>query len=472
MNSLALEHSTLDIREALTANPIKLSDDLSEKHQIALQANNMSNAELVARLPKEDQDAFFNSLTAEQTELLLYDWSFWARPKQRIPEGAWYLWFIMSGRGFGKTRTGAETIIEWQRRGYGIFALIGQTTADVRDVMLHGESGLITVAPPYNRPRYIASKRQIEWPNGAKGFIYSGDEPDQLRGPQHHKGWVDEPGKFKYLEDCIDMFELGLRIGDNPQYIATGTPKPRPTIKKMVEDPSTYLTLGSSFENLSNLSSRFIERVIKKYDGTRIGEQELYGKLFSDVAGALWNHEVIQKHKVNARPTDFIRIVVAIDPSVTDNERSDEAGIITAGLTAEGHAYVFADDSRKCHPSIWSGLAVKRYKKEQADLVVAETNNGGDLVEMVLQTTGSKVNFKKVHAARGKRLRAEPISTLYDKGVVHHVGDFPELESEMCEWVPGEDSPNRLDALVWCLTELMLDDTDEPGEIVPIKRFL
>lgn len=445
-------------------------DELKAKHAIALSTENMSKAEILARLPKEEQDTFFDSLTSNEVELLLHDWSFWARPKQIIPKGDWFIWFILAGRGFGKTRTGAEAIIEWQRQGYGLFALVGQTTADVRDVMLNGDSGLITVSPPWNKPKYISSRRQVEWSNGARAMLYSGDEPDQLRGPQHHKGWVDEPAKFKYLDDLIDMLELGMRLGDRPQYIATGTPKPRKKIKEMVADPATHLTVGSSFENLSNLSNVFIKRIIKKYEGTRLGKQELYAELFKDVAGALWSHDVVDRHRVRVKPEDLVRVVVAIDPSVTENARSDEAGIVGAGINADGHAFVFSDDSKKCHPSVWSALAVNRYKKEQADLIVAETNNGGDLVEMVLQANGVKVNFKKVHAARGKRVRAEPIAALYEKGLVHHVGEFPELESELTEWVPGEESPNRLDALVWCLTELMLD-SDQPGEIVPRDRF-
>jgi phage terminase large subunit-like protein len=468
-----MTEAALDINSQLNLPLGNYGDDegLREKHQIALSVENMSKAEIMARLPQKDRNEFLSSLTPDEVELLLYDWSFWARPKQKIPVGNWFIWFILGGRGFGKTRTGAETIIEWQKQGYGLFALVGQTTADVRDVMLHGDSGLITCAPPWNKPKYISSRRQVEWNNGAKAILYSGDEPDQLRGPQHHKGWVDEPAKFKYLDELIDMLELGMRLGDKPQYVATGTPKPRKKLKEMLADEATHLTVGSSFENLSNLSEIFIKRVIKKYEKTRLGRQEIYAELFSDVAGALWSHDVIDRNRVSVKPEDLIRIVIAIDPSVTENARSDEAGIIGAGVNAEGHAFLFSDDSKKCHPSVWSSLAVNRYKKEQADLIVAETNNGGDLVEMVLQANGTKVNFKKVHAARGKRVRAEPIAALYEKGLVHHVGEFPELEAEYTEWVPGEESPNRLDAAVWCLTELMLD-SDQPGELIPMKRFL
>lgn len=448
-----------------------LDGRINEKHSVALDIENMSKAEILSKMAHEEREAFYKTLTPEESELLLYDWSFWGRPKQQIPPGDWFAWLIMGGRGFGKTRTGAETIREWQNQGFDRFALIGQTVADVRDVMLHGESGLITISPKHNKPVYIASRRQVEWPNGARAFLYSGDEPEQLRGPQHQKGWLDEIVKFKYLEECLDMFELGLRIGLNPQYLATTTPKSRPALKKMVADDATHLTTGSSFENLGNLSSRFIERVIKKYEGTRLGRQELYAELFTDVAGALWTYDLIERTRVRTVPEDLVRIAVALDPSTTNNNRSAEAGIITAGLSKDGHCYIMYDDSLKAHVSVWSGAAVRRYKDVQADIMIGEANNGGDLIEALIQTHGSGINYQKVHAARGKFTRAEPVAALHEKGVIHIVGELPELETELAEWVPGEDSPNRLDAMVWAVTALMLDE-DESGLIRPIGRFM
>lgn len=458
----------------MLANPgvnYKNDPELAKKHLAALDSKNMSNAEIVARLPIEEQNAFFDSLTPSEVELLLTDWSFWARPKQKLPPGDWFTWLIMAGRGFGKTRTGAETILEWQRQGYGIFALIGQTTADVRDVMLMGESGLITIAPKHNKPKYIASRRQVEWPNGAKAYLYSGDEPDQLRGPQHEKGWMDELVKYKYKKECLDMFELGMRLGDNPQYVSTTTPKPFKELKEMVKDNKTIVTTGSSFENLSNLAPAFIDRVIKKYEGTRLGRQELYAELFEDVAGALWSYDLIDKHRVRVMP-ELVRVVVAVDPAVTINDRSDEAGIVAAGLGEDGHAYVISDKSLKAHPNVWSAVAAKLYKDLMADIMVGEANNGGDLVELVIKTHGASINYAKVHAARGKHTRAEPIAALYEQGKVHHIGEFPEMETEMAEWVPGEESPNRMDALVWAVTELLVDDSNEPGEIKAVDRFM
>jgi len=445
-------------------------ENLRKKHNIALSRDNMSKAEIVARLPMDDQDAFLKSLSPAELDLLLTDWSFWGRPKQLVPIGDWFVWLIMAGRGFGKTRCGAEAIRGWQEQGYSRFALIGQNSADVRDVMLFGDSGLITISPKHNKPVHIASRRLIEWPNGAVAHLYSGDEPDQLRGPQHEKGWADEIAKYKYLDECLDMFELGLRLGNKPQYVATTTPKPKPALKKMIKDPSTIITTGSSFENLSNLAAVFVDRVIRKYEGTRLGRQELYAVLFEDVAGALWNHNVIDRNRVMVAP-DLIRIVVAIDPSTTCNARSDEAGIVVVGLGANGHVYVLRDSSMKAHPNIWAANAVHLYKEFMADLIVGEANNGGDLVEIVIRIYGPNVNYQKVHAARGKHTRAEPVAALYEKNVVHHVGEFTELETELVEWVPGEESPNRLDALVWGISALMFDD-DSPGELRAIDRFM
>ena len=448
--------------------------ELREKHNIALDERNMSQAELLARLSIDKQNDFFGSLTAEETELLLTDWKFWARPKQRLPEGNWGTWLIMAGRGFGKTRTGAETIRIWQENGFSNFALIGQTKADVRDVMLLGESGLISISPKHNKPVYIASRRVVEWPNGAKAHLYSADEPEQLRGPQHEKGWIDEPVKYSQLRELLDMYEFGLRIGSNPQSVVTTTPKPLVELKEMVNDPDTVITTGSSFENLSNLSERFIKRVIKRYEGTRLGRQELYAELFSDVVGALWTYDSIHRNRVREAP-DLVRVVTAIDPATTANKRSDETGIITAGLDAAGHIYVISDASLKAKADVWAATAVREYNANLSDLLIGEANNGGDLIEIVIGIYSKTVNYLKVHAARGKHTRAEPVAALYEKGLVHHVGSIialEKLETEMTEWVPGEESPNRMDALVWAISALVFDDTGEPGELKALERFM
>ena len=442
-----------------------------ELRKEALSAQTKSKAELFAALPKEEQDVFLSSLSKHEAEALNYDWDFWSRPKQRLPQWSWYCWLIMAGRGFGKTKTGAETIRQWKEVGYSDFALIGQTSADVRDVMLHGESGLITISPPWDKPKHIESKRIVVWPNGARAFLYSADKPDQLRGPQHQKGWLDEPVKFQKLRDLLDMFELGLRIGKNPQYVVTTTPKPLAELKELAADPLTHITTGSSYENITNLAPQYINRIIKKYEGTRIGRQELYAELFTDVAGALWNYELIDKYRVKSHP-DLIRIVVSLDPAVTSNERSDEVGIVVAGLGGDGHIYILEDASLKASPMIWSAVALNKYISYKADVIIGETNNGGDLVETVIGTHGHNANFKKLHASRGKYTRAEPVSALYDQGKVHHVGELPALETEMIEWVPGGPSPNRLDAMVWACTELLIDDGSAPGEIIPIDRFM
>lgn len=436
-----------------------------------LSSENLSKAEMFAALTQEERSNFISSLTKEEILQLEYSWDFWARPKQRIPSGDWYCWLICSGRGFGKTRTGAETIIKWKQQGYGLFGIVGQTKADVRDVMLLGPSGLITVSPPWDRPEYIASKRLVRWANGAVAHLYSGDEPEQLRGPQHEKGWMDELVKYRNLEELIDMWEFGLRLGDNPQYVATTTPKPTKVFKEIVADPRTIVTVGSSYENISNLSESFINRVIRKYENTRIGRQELYGELFTDVAGALWTYDTIDKNRVAVKDDHYIRIVVAVDPAVTSGEKADETGIVVAGMNVDGYVHVLEDASLRGSPEQWARKAVYMYNKWQADLMLGESNNGGDLVEFTVKTVASDVNFSKVHTHRGKYLRAEPVAALYEQGKVKHVKEFDLMETEMVQWVQGDPSPNRLDALVYGVTELAVDDRHSPGRVIPITKW-
>lgn len=406
--------------------------------------------------------------TKEEQERLEYLWRFWARPKQLPPPGDWFIWLLMSGRGFGKTRTGAEWIIHRAKHGpFYPIALVGQTKADVRDTMVElGESSILKVSPPWFTPEYESSKRRLTWPNGMVATIFSGDEPDQLRGPQHGSAWVDELAKFKYPQETWDNLELGLRLGDTPQAVVTTTPRPIPIVKALVADPAVHVTTGSSYENTTNLSARFIERVIQKYEGTRLGRQELHGDLLSDVPGALWSRDLLEQCRVRNAP-QLIRIVVAVDPPATHGENADEAGIIVAGIDEGNHSYILEDLSRQASPGDWGRIAVDAFDRWRADRIVAERNNGGDMVEHVVRTEArdahaagrrstAEISYRSVWASRGKYTRAEPVVAEYERRRVHHVGMFAELEDQMCSWVPGESSPDRMDALVWALTDLVL----------------
>lgn len=419
----------------------------------------------VATLSASQRQAIIDGLTDKQAEALLYDWPFWARPNQLAPEGEWFCWFIRAGRGFGKTRTGSEWVIDRAKNGpYHPIALVGQTKADVRDTMVElGESSILRCSPPWFYPKYEPSKRRLVWPNGMIAMIYSGDEPDQLRGPQHGSAWVDELAKFRYPKETWDNLELGLRLGDNPQVAVTTTPRPIPIIQALLKDPATVDVTGSSYDNFANLSPRFIERITARYEGTRLGRQELHGQILEDNPLALWKRQTIEDSRVHEFP-ELKRIVVGIDPQAKkdvrnrDEDEVSETGIVIAGISDNGHGYILDDVTLNGTPDEWGRAAVAAYNKHRADRIIAEVNNGGDMVEFTVKTVAPNVAFKQVRASKGKHTRAEPVAALYEQGKVHHVGMFAEMEDQMCQWVPGDASPDRLDALVWALTELMLED--------------
>lgn len=428
-------------------------------------------AETVARMPAAERRAWLGSLSPDEATALQYRWNFWARDKQLTPPGNWSVWLVKSGRGFGKTRVGAEWVRERVESGkYRRIAFIGETAADVRDTMIDGESGILNISPPSFRPKHEASKRRLTWPNGAYATLFSGDAPQQLRGPNHDTAWVDELAKFKYPELTWDNLEFGLRLGENPQSLVTTTPRPMPIIKKLMADPQTIITNGHTDENRGNLSARFMERVIRRYEGTRIGRQELAGEILDDNPLALWKRDQIEKLRHLGKVPDLSRIVVAIDPQVADPDATEdeqlllaETGIVVAGMTTAGtdpHYYVLDDVSISDSPNMWAGAAVDAYIKWMADRIVAETNQGGAMVEFTVRTVardrGISVPYEGVHASRGKYTRAEPVAALYEQKRVHHCGCFPVLEDQMCEWMPGSKSPDRMDALVWALSYLAL----------------
>jgi len=409
---------------------------------------------LIASLPASERERFLESLTENERKELLYAWWFWARPVQLPPEGDWRVWLYLGGRGAGKTRSGAEYVREQVESGQVRRpGLIAPTASDARDVMVEGDSGFLHICPPDNMPEYEPSKRRLTWPNGARATLYSADEPKRLRGPQHDLIWADEVAHWRYPETW-DMALLGLRIGADPRAIVTTTPKPVPLIKELKRDPNTVTTRSTTYENLPNLAPAFADEIIGRYEGTRLGRQELLAEILDDNPDALWSRSDIEESRVIKAP-DLVRIVVGVDPQARNEPTSAETGIVVAGRDAHGHGYILDDLSIKATPEKWAQRAVTGYYRHNADRIIGEINNGGDMVEFTIRTVDRNISYKGVHASRGKQIRAEPISSLYEQGKVHHVGMFPELEDQLCEWVPGDKSPDRLDALVWALTELM-----------------
>lgn len=409
---------------------------------------------------KESISSLSKANKAELSRLLdvhKYRWSLNAREHQKIPEGDWTVWMIMAGRGWGKTRTGAETIRAWKENN-PLIHLIARTAADARDIMVEGESGILSISPNDDRPLYEPSKRRITWSNGAKAIIYSAEEPDALRGPQCYKAWADETASWKYDSMTWDMLQMGLRLGEKPQVVVTTTPKPTKLIRELSSDDQTHLTRGTTYDNKDNLSRSFFDFVIKKYEGTTLGRQELNAELLEDVEGALWSMKNLEQNRVTKLP-ELVRIVIPIDPSATDKKDSDEAGIVPVGIDADGYAYVLEDLSGIMSPNDWAETAIKAYDRHQADRIIGEANNGGDMIGTIIKNIDPTVSYRKVWASRGKKARAEPIAALYEQGKVKHFGNLAELETEMTTWdaMEGSKSPNRIDSLVWGLTELMLN---------------
>jgi phage terminase large subunit-like protein len=413
----------------------------------------------------ELRELYFRALLTERERRLKeaerYVWEKAARPNQLTPPGAWRYWLILAGRGFGKTRTGAEQVRLWVKK-YPYVNLIGATTDDARDIMIEGESGILAICPKDERPKYLSHKRQLQWPNGAKSLIFTADEPERLRGKQHMKLWADEFCAWRYPESW-DQAKFGLRLGDNPQAIITTTPKPTKALKELSSDPHTVITRGNTYENKANLAPAFLDAIVRKYEGTRLGRQELGAEILDDNPGALWKRQTIEELRVAKAPA-LKRIVIAIDPAATKNPDSDETGITVEGLGFDDHGYLLADLSLRGRPEEWGRVAVNAYHDFKADRVVGEVNNGGDMVEHVIRSIDKNIPFKAVHASRGKIIRAEPISALYEQGRVHHVGCFPVLEDQMCEYdaKTAKFSPDRMDSAVWGFTELMTEQL--PGE--------
>lgn len=422
-----------------------------------------SLAESLSSLPDDDRATALAELDDDRAEALLYDWRFWGRPAQFAPPGGWLWWLILAGRGFGKTRAGAEFIRERVESGAARrIALVAPTSADARDTMVNGPSGIVAISPPWDRPTYEPSKRSLTWKNGAKALLFSAEEPERLRGPQFDTAWCDELGAWKYQRETWDQLQYGFRMGE-PQGCITTTPRPTKLMRELVDDVEVRVTRGSTYDNAGNLASAFLRTIRKKYEGTRLGRQELNAELLTDTPGALWT--LAQLDELRTRVIVAMkRIVVAVDPAVSTGDDACETGIVVVGLGENDLVYVLDDASGQYSPGEWAAKVKELYDRWQADRVIAEANNGGNLVEANLKTVDAALPVRLVHASRGKRTRAEPVASLYEQGRVRHLGAFPTLEDQMTTWdASGEAlSPDRLDALVWGVTALVIDTTPDP----------
>ena len=425
--------------------------------------------EILAHLPEEKRNEI---LAGFDPDNLLWDWSVWGRPEQQAPEGDWNIWAYIAGRGAGKTRTAAEWVREeakYTTTGQRRFALVARTAADVRDVIVEGESGIINVTPPSERPLYEPSKRRLTWPNGNTATCFTADEPDSLRGPQFTHAWGDEIAAWRQTPDAagmtaFDNLRVGTRLGANPKIMVTTTPKRVPLLYQLIAESEktgkVVITRGSTLDNSGNLSQAYIDAIVGVYEGTRLAAQELYGEMLSDVEGALWTQELIDRGREMQLPMGTPLRCIGVDPSVAENPR-DECGIVVVASTGERDLYkrnswVLEDASIHGSPEVWANKVVQMARKWGCP-VVAEVNQGGALVRNAINTIDPTVKVLEVHSKYGKALRAEPITLAYEQNRVHHVGYLGDLESQMCAWIPGEGkSPDRVDALVHALTALLI----------------
>lgn len=411
-------------------------------------------------------------MTAELIDFHRDSWAFKARDDQWPPVAAasglpWTMWLVMGGRGAGKTRTGAEWVRglalgadEFALKPVGRIALIAETAADARDVMVEGVSGILSVHAPHEKPEWQPSRRRLEWRNGAVAQVFSAEDPESLRGPQFECAWLDEFAKWRYPEETFDMLQFGLRLGDHPRQLITTTPRAIPMLRKFMDDPGTVISHAATIRNAAHLAPGFLERIVARYAGTRLGRQEIDGQMIEERADALWSRAMLEANRCAKAPA-LKRIVVAIDPPASSSHRANNCGLIAAGIDEAGIVHILADATLvSARPQKWARAAIALYRKYEADQLVAEVNQGGEMVEAVIREADPDVPVTMVRATRGKYLRAAPVAQLYDQGRVRHAGGFPELEDEMCSFgpdgLPGSRSPDRLDALVWAVTALAL----------------
>ena len=433
------------------------------------------NANLLRSLPAEKATAWLNSLTPKEAIANKYDWDFWARDNQLEPVGDdWFCWLLLAGRGFGKTRSGAEWVLK-KKETVSRIALIAPTAGDARDVMVEGESGILACSPPWDLPEYEPSKRRVTWKNGSIATLFSAEEPERLRGPQHGAAWMDELCAWKYQQETYDMALFGLRLGDKPKLCVTTTPKPQDLIRTIVADPTTAISSGSTYENLENLASTFSDTILKKYEGTQLGRQELNAEILESLENALFRQEWFDATRVSQEDYTYDRIVIGVDPT----GGGDECGIVVNGTIGD-YIFCIEDGTIAGSPEQWAGKTIDLYDKYSADLVVAERNFGGDMVVHTVRREAEirflqgrrkskRIHVRDVHSNKGKVVRAEPFVGSYEKGYIRHVGEKVQLEREMSRFTRDWDrvrdgSPNRLDAHVFSLKEL-----DTPSE-APIAK--
>jgi phage terminase large subunit-like protein len=417
----------------------------------------LSPAQLLASLSEQERQEWLAKLNTEQLARLRYNWKFWARPAQLEPEGDWRTWLALAGRGFGKTEIGAQWIRQRVNEGAKMIALVAETQKDLEEVMI---PRLLKVSPENEAPDVRYKPVRLRWPSGAIAYGYNGTEPDQLRGPEFDTAWVDELAKYTKGRETWDMLQFTMRKG-NPRVLVTTTPRPIPLVKDIMAKKGTIVTRGKTLDNADNLAPKFMEDIMSKYAGTRLGRQELDGEIVDDVPGALWTREMLDRTRLQEAP-EMARVVIGVDPSGTDgdDDDGDPVGIVAAGRGVDGRGYLLGDYTCKLSPDGWGRRAVTAYHQNEADRLVAERNFGGAMVKSVIRTADATVAYKEVVASRGKVARAEPVSALFEQGRVSIVGSLPELEDEMILMTShgfvGEGSPNRVDAAVWALTEVML----------------
>jgi len=408
-------------------------------------------AQKLRELPPDQVKAALGQLSKKQIEELQHSWEFWARPEQLEPEGKdWNTWAINAGRGFGKTRAGVEWVRQQVKKGHKRIAAVAATNSDIERVMVKGESGFLNIChsgdktdkgKPMGYPEWSPTKRTLSWENGAKVEFYSAEEPERLRGPQFSAAWCDELAAWNKDLDTWNMLQFCLRIGKHPKVCVTTTPKPTKLIRKILKDPKTYITSGSTFDNAANLADTYLEAVKTQYEGTRLGRQELYAEILEEAEGALWTTDMLEDAQVaKADVPQLNRVVVSVDPAITSNAESDMTGIVVAGVDINGKAYVLGDYTDRLSPQGWASKAIELYHTFQADRIVAERNQGGDMVKNTIQVEDETVPIKLVHASRGKFARAEPVSALYERNLVKHVRDceasLGELETQQRTWEP------------------------------------
>jgi phage terminase large subunit-like protein len=432
--------------------------------------------ETLAKVPESIRRAALESLTPAELLVLQHDWRIWGRREQQMPEGDWFVWLILSGRGWGKTETGSQTVQQLVESGrHAQICAAGPTAASVRRDMVEGPSGVLAIARPDFRPVYEPSSMRVVYPNGAKVNLGSGEEPDRFRGQNNSFAWIDEFAAFAKPQETLDMILLSLRVpgpkGESPRLLVTTTPRPIPALKQLLTTPNIVITRGHTADNAANLDPAALAALKARYEGTRLGRQELSGELLTDVPGALWTEEMLAASRVQLHQVpELARVIVGVDPSGSSRLANAETGIVVVGKCRRGEFYVLRDYSGHLTPEQWGRRTIDAFQFESADKIVAERNYGGDMVEGTLRSINPSVPVKMVTATRGKAVRAEPIASLFEQGRAHIVGSLETLERQLCDWSPSEGgpSPDRLDAMVWAAMELLLTEEPRPARWISL----